>query len=398
MDAGGSRRLDRPTPSRFGARMFDAFDQVMTQSPRGPAAAKPPAMMTAVSSLTGVRRMTDSCGMMQHSLFSLPDRRHGYCVDDNARALLLMQSMAGPQTAERRRLTGLYAAFVQHAWNPDLGRFRNFMSYERQWLEAEGSEDSSARAFWSVAATVANAREQAMRRWAESLVGQAWRRMAELNSPRSIAFVLLGLSSLIEAGWGGQEVVEFARERLARLQALIDRRRASGQDWFEGVLAYDNARLPEAMIRAGLILKDRAAIDTGVQALDWLVKRQTAPEGFFLPVATADFGKPLTHRTLFDQQPVEAAATLDACEAAFIATKDKRWIEEGERAYAWFFGANTLAAQVADADGECFDGLTWEGPNENKGAESVLAFQLAACTYARLTAYGGGGLKTAGDR
>jgi hypothetical protein len=336
--------------------------------------------------------------MFQHSLFGVPDRRHGYCVDDNARALLLMHCMPAPQTAERRHLTGVYAAFVQHAWNPDNGRFRNFMSYERRWLEAEGSEDSTGRAFWSVAATVANAHEEPLRRWAESLAGQSWRHMATLTSPRAVAFVLLGLSSLIEAKWGGQDLVDFAHERLEVLKRLIGARAALGQDWFEPVLAYDNARLPEAMIRAGMALQDRQAIDMGVETLTWLSERQSGHDGVFLPVATADFGKPLSHRTLFDQQPLEAAATLDACEAAFIATKDICWMDEGDRAFAWFFGANTVGVAVASGDGDCFDGLTWNGANENKGAESVLSLQLAACTYLRLTARGGGSLKTAGDR
>jgi hypothetical protein len=193
-------------------------------------------------------------------------------------------------------------------------------------------------------------------------------------------------------------VVNLAREKLALLEDVIDARTAAGLDWFEDVLSYDNARLPEAMIRGGMALGRQSAIDKGLIALAWLSRRQTSAQGLFLPVATADFGQPLTSRTLFDQQPVEAAATLDACEAAFIASGDRAWVREGERAYAWFFGANSLGALIAAPDGECFDGLTWDGPNENKGAESVLALQLATCTYQRLTASGGGGLKTAGDR
>ncbi|HUO23482.1 MAG TPA: glycosyltransferase family 4 protein [Caulobacteraceae bacterium] len=382
--------------SRFAERVLGVLGEAAAASRR--AAVLPGRASRPGLSLGGVQRMTDSCGMLQHSLFAVPDRRHGYCVDDNARALLLMQMMPGPMTAERRRLTCIYATFVQHAWNSDRGRFRNFMSYERQWLEAEGSEDSTARAFWSVAATVANARETAMRRWAEGLVGETWPHMRAIASPRANAFILLGLSALIEAGWGGADVKGLAREKLEGLRGLIDSRAATGEPWFEDVLAYDNARLPEALIRAGLVLGDREAIEIGAGALKWLTRRQSTSDGLFLPVATADFGKPLTARTLFDQQPVEAAATLDACEAAFLATADRTWVEEGERAFAWFFGTNTLGVSLAAPDGECFDGLTWDGPNENQGAESVLALQLATCTYMRITAIGEGSLKTAADR
>jgi hypothetical protein len=114
-------------------------------------------------------------------------------------------------------------------------------------------------------------------------------------------------------------------------------------------------------------------------------------------VATADFGRPLDAKSLFDQQPVEAAATLDACEAAWALTGDLRWIEEAERAYSWFLGANTLGAPLATATGDCFDGLTWAGPNANLGAESVLSLQLAICAMRKLTGSGGSRLKTVID-
>ena len=339
-------------------------------------------------SLDGVRRMTDDCGMLQHSLFDIPDRRHGYCVDDNARALLLMHRLPGAPDAERRRLTRLYAAFVQHAWNGDSGRFRNFMSFSRDWLEAAGSEDSTGRAFWSVAETLARTPDASLRRWAESLTSQILPHLAELGSPRANAFVLLGLSELIEARWGGEAVVTLARAKLDTLKRPLAARAAAGEPWYEASLAYDNARLPEAMIRAGVALEDSEAVEAGLGALKWLCARQTSDTGLFLPVATADIGLHLTSRTLFDQQPVESAATIDACEAAFLVTHDPCWAAECDRAFAWYFGANTLGAKIAQAAGECFDGLTWEGPNENMGAESVLSLQLAACVHARVMTNG----------
>jgi glycosyltransferase involved in cell wall biosynthesis len=345
--------------------------------------------------LDGVRRLTDDCGILQHSLYSIPDRRHGYCVDDNARALLLMNRLPGPLTAERRSLTDIYAGFVQHAWNGDVGRFRNFMSYERAWLEDAGSEDSTGRSFWSIAEVASHSTEPSLGRWADSLVRQVLPHLHGLRAVRANAFVLLGLSELVEARFTDESVLELAHTKLAMFKRLLAEREAEGAHWFEPWISYDNARLPEAMIRAGVALADSEAVEAGLRALKWLCVRQTSDEGHFLPVATCDIGLPHDQRTFYDQQPVEAAATIDACDAAYLVTQDARWAKECERAFAWYFGGNTLGVRVAQPGGECFDGLTWQGPNENMGAESVLALQLATCARARVVAYGLETIRTA---
>jgi glycosyltransferase involved in cell wall biosynthesis len=383
--------------SRFGARMIDAFDRALVQSSRGAPGAKPSPTVAAAPSLGGVRRMTDSCGMLQHSLFSLPDRRHGYCVDDNARALILMHRLPGPVDAERAALTSIYAAFVAHAWNDDARCFRNFMSYERQWLESAGSEDSSGRSIWSVCVTAAMAADAGQRHWARCLMDRILEQDLDMASPRANAFVMLGLSAMIEAGCGTDRIRVVLRTKAEGLAALFRLNTDQDLPWFESYLSYDNARLPEAMMRAGAVLQAPAIAEDGIAALGWLCGRQTGPLGHFSPVATIDFGRPLDERSRFDQQPVEAAATLDACEAAWALTGDRRWVEEAERVYAWFFGANILGAPLATADGDCFDGLTWAGPNANQGAESVLSLQLSICALRKLTGTGGSRLKTVGD-
>jgi len=386
--------------SVFGESSIAVFEAaVQATRPLGGDAVR--AQPRGAPSIASVRRMTDSCGIFQHSLFDIPDRRHGYCVDDNARALLLMHRLPGPLSGDRRSLIATYAAFVQHAWNPDTGRFRNFMSYERAWLEAQGSEDSTGRAALSVAVSAADARDPAHRRWAQSLMGQVLPHMALITSPRADAFILMGLAALISAELSSEDprVLEraMARAKLDRLVGFAERRRTAGEPWFEGVLSYDNARLPEACLRAGMALGDEAAVAAGLEALDWLCRYQTGPAGEFLPVATANFGQPIGGRSMFDQQPLEACATIEACEAAFLATADPRWIAEAERAYAWYEGGNTLRLPLATTDGECFDGLTWNSVNENRGAESILSFQLAGCAQLRLTTYLGEGLKAAAE-
>jgi glycosyltransferase involved in cell wall biosynthesis len=372
---------------RFGARMIEAFDSVVANSARIDPAAKPSSAGAApmAPSLGGVRRMTDGCGMLQHSLFSVPDRRHGYCVDDNARALILMHRLPGMVDAERTALTSTYVAFLAHAWNDDERRFRNFLSFERTWLESRGSEDSHGRSVWAVATTAVLAADAGQRRWASNLMERILETADEVSSPRANAFIVLGLSAMVEAGAGDEAVRSLLRAKADRLAGMFRSNTDDDSSWFESYLSYDNARLPEALIRAGVALDLPAMTAAGVEALVWLCDRQTSPRGHFQPVATADFGRPLYARNLFDQQPVEAAATIDACGAAWMATEDRKWIAEAQRAYAWFLGGNTLMAPLMTGDGDCFDGLTWAGVNENQGAESVLSLQLATCTLHALT-------------
>lgn len=345
-------------------------------------------------SLKGLLRMTDSCGMMQHSIFSLPDRNHGYCIDDNCRALMLMQKLPDVSADQRDALSRTYAAFVQHAWNGETGHFRNFMSYERGWLEAVGSQDSCARTIWALGVTSVEGRSLDLRRWARDLLGRAMGGAAELNHPRSRAFVMLGLTSLISRGSATPQMTALVERNAEHLMGLLKTVSVDGRAWFEPHLSYDNARMPEALIRAGTALDRPDWIKAGLGALDWLCARQTSPAGFFRPVPTRDFGRREAVE-LFDQQPLEACAAIDACEAAFSVTGERRWITEGERAYEWYLGANDVGASLtACGDGECYDGLTWEGANLNQGAESILAFQFATCAIKGLTQGVHGRLRT----
>lgn len=337
--------------------------------------------------LGGVRRMTDGCGMLQHSLYSIPDRNHGYCVDDNARALLLMHRLqaGGMNTPEIEALATTYASFVAHAWNDGAGRFRNFMSYERRWLEEVGSDDSVARAYWSVAVTAAEASSPSLRRWARELATRITPHLDGFTALRTYAFLILGLTSLVRSEPG----LIHERELLERLAGgLVDIFAGFETEdwcWFEDNLTYDNARLPEALLKAGQLLDDEAMIAAGLKSLDWLCGRQTGRDGVFRAVGTGNFHKAYTTAEAFDQQPLEAAATVDACAAAFCATGDARWMTEARRAFDWFLGKNDLGVPIADsAAGDCYDGLTPSGPNLNRGAESVLSFQSAICAMLAL--------------
>jgi glycosyltransferase involved in cell wall biosynthesis len=332
-----------------------------------------------------VERMSDATGMLQHSIFAVPDRRHGYCIDDNARALILMSRIDPLADDVRDRWTSVYAGFVQFAWNPDRRRFRNFMRFDRTWCEDAGSEDSNGRTLWALGVTASEARAQKYRIWAASLFDQTASLALELGSPRAQAFAMLGAAAMLQAHPGHPLATDILTRFGEQLIALCDRARRPEWKWFEIVLAYDNARLPEALIRAGHALGRADFIACGIETLEWIVDRQTSPEGRFRAVGTDSFGREYADPQPFDQQPLEAQATIDACAAAYGATGDSRWCVEAARAYRWYLGGNDLGQPLATADdGGCFDGLQPGGVNRNQGAESILALQLANCAISAL--------------
>jgi len=336
--------------------------------------------------IAAVARMSDATGMLQHGIYSVPDRRHGYCIDDNARALILMCRIDDMDEGERDRWASVYAAFIQHAWNPDRQRFRNFMNFDRSWCEEEGSEDSNGRAIWALGVTARNERMLKFRQWAVPLFDQSAGIAFSLGSPRAQAFAMLGAAAMADAHPGhalSRRILEQFGDQLLNL--LAETRRPDWP-WFEAVLAYDNARLPEALLRAGATLGRQDYVDCGLDTLDWIVGQQTAPEGHFRAVGTESFGRAFESPLPFDQQPLEAQATIDACQAAFAVSGDVRWVEEAHRAYRWFLGVNDLEVPLAShGDGGCYDGLMPTGLNRNQGAESILALQLASATISGLS-------------
>jgi glycosyltransferase involved in cell wall biosynthesis len=368
--------------SRLAEAYMDIFHKAVVQRPVRLRSALPKLERQAPS-LVGVERMSDGCGMMQHSIYIVPDRDHGYCVDDNARALILMHRM--PPSERTDQLAKIYASFIQHAWNGSRGRFRNFMSYGRHWLEEVGSEDSFGRALWSIGVTAAEARNSDLRRWALHLFDQVSPHACELRSLRTRAFAILGAEAILSR----HSAHPLANQIVARfgnaLHEALHRHRRDGWNWFEPTLAYDNARLPEALLLAGERLGDRLMIDDGLATMAWIDAVQTAPEGHFRAVGTESFGARYEPPLPFDQQPLEAWATVEAAATALRLTGDPRWAETAERAYRWYLGDNDLGMPMAAPDdGGCFDGLMSDRANLNQGAESVLAFQLACVAMARL--------------
>jgi glycosyltransferase involved in cell wall biosynthesis len=336
--------------------------------------APPPALK-----LCHLRAMCDDTGLFQHAVHSVPDRGHGYCVDDNARALLVACALnRGGEQRMPAALTARFAAFVQHAWNPDTARFRNFMGFDRRWLEEAGSEDCHGRALWALGECSRHDDSLSRRRWAAALFAQALPGVEFFRSPRAWAFTLLGLDSYAASVPDDRSVIR-ARTLLAdRLIACLAATETEAWTWFEDSLAYDNARLSQALIATGLATRSGDYVTAGLRSLRWLMRRQTSPAGQFRPVGSASFGAVRQRPRAFDQQPLEAAAAIAACLQARQADGAGRWCGDAKRAFGWFLGANDLAMPLVDIEtGSCRDGLHPDRPNENRGGESVVSYLLA---------------------
>jgi glycosyltransferase involved in cell wall biosynthesis len=331
--------------------------------------------------------MCDDTGLFQHAVYSVPDRSHGYCVDDNARALLLacVLNMPGEQCLPEV-LTGRFAAFVQHAWNPDARRFRNFMSFDRRWLEDIGSEDSHGRALWALGECARSDASAARRRWAAALFAKAAPIVETFQSPRAWAFTLLGLeacSTTVAAQ--DSHTVDLLHRLAGRLMSILSTVEAADWVWFEDALAYDNARLPQALIVAGTCTGTPTYVAAGLRALRWLMALQTTAAGFFRPIGSESFGDKRQQPQPFDQQPLEAAAAISACLAAWRADADPKWKSDALRAFAWFLGSNDLSSALVDLEtGSCCDGLHPGRTNENRGGESVVSYLLGLAEIRQL--------------
>jgi hypothetical protein len=331
--------------------------------------------------LEHVEVMTDDTGMLQHASFNVPRYDEGYCLDDNARALLLMTLIEESGTSDPRRIRTLasrYLAFVSHAFNRPLGRFRNFMSHSRAWLEEQGSEDSHGRALWALGAVVGCSADPGRQSLSGALFHAALGAVSSFSSPRAWAFALLGIEQYLRAFDGDRHVRAAGREIAERLFHLFRQTTKPDWPWCENRVTYCNARLPQALIATGAWTGDESMTATGIRSLEWLMTIQQTPDGYFAPIGTRGFFERGMTAAVFDQQPVDACATVSACMHAFRMTGDHRWSEHARRAFTWFLGQNQLQQALYDPlSGGCRDALHPDRLNENEGAESTLSFLLA---------------------
>jgi glycosyltransferase involved in cell wall biosynthesis len=330
--------------------------------------------------LDHLSRMTDSTGLFQHAIFSVPNFSEGYCTDDNARgfilAVLLEEMEEEPENV--RRLGTTYAAFLHHAFDPKSKRFHNFLSFDRRWLDEHGSEDSHSRALWALGTGVGRAPFRSFQFLSGQIFAQALPAAMEFVSPRACAFCLLGIHEYLQRLSGDRLATQIRDTLTARLMERFDKSALPDWPWFEGSLTYDNAKLPHALILSGRGSGQKTVLDRGLQALRWLAEIQTSENGHFRPIGSNGFYTRGGARANFDQQPIEAHAMVSACLDAYRATADVWWYEQAQRAFDWFLGWNDLGLELySSSTGGCRDALHVDRVNGNQGAESTLAFLLS---------------------
>ena len=332
--------------------------------------------------LDHIVRMSDGTGIIQHATFNVPNFNEGYCTDDNARAFILcdlLDELGGrPPSESLDRLATSYLAFLSAAMNRETGRFRNFMSHGRQWLEHAGSEDSHARALWAAGTGAGRSRNEGHRKLSAYLFERGLSVVESFSSPRAWAFALLGIHEYLRP-FPGHSIVKALREVLTlKLIGLWKSCATERWPWFESSATYENARLCQALLLSGQWMPHAEALKIGLESLGWLASVQKTQAGHFRPIGSNGFYERDGAHAYFDQQPVEAQAMVSACLEAFRATQDGSWSREAKRAFEWFLGRNDLGLPLYDSSsGGCSDGLHQDRVNENQGAESTLAFHLS---------------------
>ena len=339
--------------------------------------------------LDHLHRMTDQTGMVEHAVFVVPNYLEGYTTDDNARALIvttLLEELGLRVPAGSAELSSRYLAFLWIAFDPTTKRFKNSLSYERQWQEPEGSEDSHGRAIWGLGTLLGRSKNAGLWGAAGRLFELAVFAAVELKSPRACAFALLGLQEYLDSYPGDRAAFSASDALASRLLNSYRANRSEDWNWFENVLAYSNARLPQALIRAGTRAANDEMVSAGLEALNWLATIERCEvKGHFVPIGSHGFYSKNTEKARFDQQPVEACAVVSACLEAYRSTGKARWRKEAWRAFNWFLGDNDLQIALYDpTTGGCRDGLHPDRANENQGAESTLSFLMALLEMRKL--------------
>ncbi len=339
--------------------------------------------------LDHLKALTDDTGILQHANYTIPDRTHGYCTDDNARALLVAamgQKYLPTNGLGLDFLSGHYLGFLLYAYNEKNGHFRNFLTYSRQWIEEIGSEDAHGRALWCLGKAVAFLDDPGHLAMSTTLFNKALRAAEDFHSPRAIAFSLVGMHAYLYK-FSGDSDVRRIREVLA--DRLFNQFINNGTDdwpWLENALNYANGKLPHALLLSGQWMQRGDMIDMGLQSLKWLLSIQTE-EGHFAPIGNNGWHEKGGLKARFDQQPIESNAMIEACVEAFNVTRDKSWFDNAVMCFNWFLGNNDLNMLLYDAKtGGCRDGLTSDGINLNEGAESTLAWLLSLMTLQKLYA------------
>lgn len=323
---------------------------------------------------------TDSTGVLQHATFTIPNRNEGYCTDDNVRALLV--AVVNKNMFENNsmiKLINIYMSFLLHAYNTNTGLYRNFMTYDRRWLEETGSEDSNARVIFVLGYIIKNPPFDSCLFIAKNLFDRTIENTKNFSSPRAMALLIHGCILYLSRFSGAREIGKICKNFAEKLSSLYVHNKDDKWKWFEPICAYSNGRIPHAMLLAGNLFKNSTYITQGLESLKWLFDVQYDKEGNHLSlIGNKGWFEKGKEKAKYDQQPVEIPGLIDACYQAYKITKDDRWIPRIEIIFSWFLGNNDRKEPLYDyLTGGCYDGLTPSVTNLNQGAESTVSWLLA---------------------
>jgi hypothetical protein len=324
-----------------------------------------------------LKRLTDSTGVLQHAKYSFPNYSEGYCTDDNARALILML-LAGQLNMQDSWLDHLKSStisFLNFALNRKTLRFRNFMGYNREWLDEQGSEDSHGRAIWALGCSIYSSNDCDLQDISNHLFKAALKPVTQFSNPRSWSFVLLGVNEYLKRFPDDRVCKCIESELTDRIYSMFSQNGSTDWPWCEDIVTYDNARITQGLLNCGVRSNRTDFIDTALNSLHWLVRIQTTKEGHFRAIGSNGFYKRGSSIAQFDQQPIEASAMISSCSEAFKITGDYTWVQSARTIFSWFLGGNDLGFTLYDeTSGGCRDALHADRVNRNQGAESTLSF------------------------
>ncbi len=334
--------------------------------------------------------LTDSTAMLQHAMHATPDLHYGYCTDDNARSLIAaVKAWALPEELWRpsddlpgrsdlQIVMQRYLAFLSYAFNADLGRFRNFMQYERDWLEEVGSEDSHARTLWGLGKAVHYAPNDDVRELSRELFLRALPAVEGFHFIKPMAYALLGIHEYLQQDPEQGSAMRLNTALAERLFTVYKENATDDWPWWEDALTWGNAKLPHAMLVAGSILENNEAVAEALKALRWCLEIQTSPSGNLSIIGNRGWYWKGADKAQWAQQPIEAKALVQACLAAAMCTAEEFWTAEAVRCFEWFTGRNDLGIPLYNPEtGGGQDGLEETGVNANQGAESTLAYLMS---------------------
>jgi hypothetical protein len=321
--------------------------------------------------------LTDDTGMIQHALFNIPNRKEGYCIDDNARALLLaVLACKEKKNPAVMALLQVYLSFI-HYMQTDTGEFRNFMSYTKVCLEERGSEDSFGRTIMALGFLANESPSKALARTGADIFSRAYRHIDKLTSIRGIANSIVGVCQYIKYNYPDDLKTDLVVDLSNKMVRMYEDNKRDNWHWFEPVLTYDNAILPLALLNAYEITSDETYLSIAFESMLFL-ESKVFRKGILSPIGNQGWLERGKVRARFDQQGIDAMAMVLCYQQAFRVTREKKYLKRMYQSYQWFLGKNDLGLALYDpSTGGCADGLHIEGINLNQGAESTLAYWIS---------------------